>query len=1227
MNNNPQNPHADSSALQLVITYAVFAGLWILFSDSIIALLFKNPSQLHLVSTIKGWLFVGVTSLLLYGLIDRLLEKATASSQRENGLLQAQLYTQRLLSEIAENSSDAIYAKDTGGRYLFVNCETLRITGKSSEELLGYHDLELFPQAQAEIFIANDQSVLKDNQIKTFEEMVSTPHGDVTFLATKGPLMDAEGHVYGLFGISRNITERKAIEVALRNSALHSQRLSDFNALLSEANEAIARAEDEKTLLQDLCELAIRRANLRLAWIAAPDAGGWFQSLAAAGAVGYLDSIRISTSEELPEGRGSAGQCWRGQRSVFNVSFLKAPYRTPWAERTQTYGFASSASLPIFRRGERWAILGTYLGEENILDAEIQKILTDLAQDIGYGLDRLDSVRREQEANAFNMALLDSLTAGINVTRYPDRVVERANKRMLDIFGAFSLSELVGRQGREFYPDDETYAWVGIFAEDVVRTGYGTLRDVPYRRLDGRIVFIDLSGQRLSETDGVTRVVWTHVDVTERRATEHTIRELSSSRAALLANTAAGILLMRYPDQVFVEVNQGFLKITGYQNPEEIVGRTTSEIYPDSSQNHRMSALAQEVLKNGQGNLRDLKLRRKDGLIIYLDVSGQLLGGGDPDQPIIVWTSIDVTERHRLTKELSRQALLDKLTGLPNRRALDLEFQKAMARVRRYKRMLAVVMMDLDGFKPINDTYGHDSGDRVLQVIGKRLQETLRHTDFVARLGGDEFVLLIEDCKTFDEINKVLDKVGQALCAPITLDNAVDVRVAFSAGISLYPQIDTDNPDALMRYADQALYENKAHKTDRLHFWTVYGERTPQRENEAQALLRNGGLRVFYQPIMENRGRRIIGIEALARLQDGDGRMLCPAEFLPLLTRDDLFQLSRRMLEQALLDLESLDQEQITLWVSINIDPRNVSDACIVYLQNRLTHAKITPQRIYLEILEGSNFEEQQLALDHLFTLKAHGVRLALDDVGSAYSSLLRLRDLPIDKVKLDQKFVQALEERPEDIQFVESVLDLANGLGLDLVVEGVETEDILDAMTALGVPSMQGYAIARPMPFSVLREFLRRPPRQYYKHPISMLGLYAKQLSSHSALKKAILQNPHLIDRRLLLDASTCPIHEDLNQLLVPSDSLIHRLHAEYHRTIAVTNDRFIVDPGNRDWSELKTVQGALQAAIIAEYHRRKSAHEVTVNDPTQAGIHLPEHSVSGRDNLHDKSRSTVDG
>ncbi|MGC9208145.1 EAL domain-containing protein, partial [Acidithiobacillus sp.] len=286
------------------------------------------------------------------------------------------------------------------------------------------------------------------------------------------------------------------------------------------------------------------------------------------------------------------------------------------------------------------------------------------------------------------------------------------------------------------------------------------------------------------------------------------------------------------------------------------------------------------------------------------------------------------------------------------------------------------------------------------------------------------------------------------------------------------------------RLADQALYESKAHKSDRERSWVLFGEERKAPRTPAQRLLDAGALEVWYQPILDNRARRVVGVEALARLRDGDGKIWSPAEFLPQLQGKDLFELSRQVLQQALIDLSVLDALGLSLWVSVNIDPHSVSDACVACLREMIVHGAVDPSRITLEILEGSDFLEQQAALEHLLALKAQGIRLALDDVGSAYASLLRMKDLPIDEIKLDQGFVRTLEERPQDLHFVAAIQDLAAGMGVDLVVEGVETEDILDAVTVLGVKFLQGYGIARPMPLAQLQEFLAHQPSLHRQHP-----------------------------------------------------------------------------------------------------------------------------------------------
>lgn len=850
----------------------------------------------------------------------------------------------------------------------------------------------------------------------------------------------------------------QSVGAALTQSRHHQQlqQLTHFSVLLAGANEAIAHMENEADLLRSLCALAVQHTHIRLAWIGRPDENGVFQNLAAAGAVDYLEGICISASAESPEGQGPAGQSWRDQQPVYNASFTKDPHMNPWVQRAQAFGMGANASLPIYRGGKLWAVLAVYRGEESIFEADLQRILEDLAKDVGYGLDRLDILRKEREANAFNEVLLNLQTSGINVTRYPEQIIERANARTLEVFEAASMAEVVGHSIREFFSEEETYERVNAYAQTVLEEGHGALRDVPYRRMGGRIVYMDLFGQRLDEPDGVKR---------------------------------------------------------------------------------------------------------------------------------ILWTCVDVTERHQLMRELTQQALFDTLTGLPNRRALDAELEKAMARADRHTYLLGVVMMDLDGFKLINDTYGHEAGDLVLQTIGQRLREGVRRTDFVARLGGDEFVLLLEDCTSMEEINIALEKVGDLARQPIDLPDGSRAGIDLSAGMSLYPFEGTNNPDTLLRYADQALYSCKSHKTDRLHFWTLYGEPVPLRLNAVQKQLRNGDLVVHYQPILDTHSHQIVGVEALARLRDEDGQILYPDEFLPLITVEDSTDLSRMVLTQALADLAGLDALGWSLWVSFNVARVSVDDRSVCCLSGIIEASGIDPSRITLEILEGSDFLERNAALSVLHDIKDLGIRLALDDVGSAYFSLLRLKALPIDEIKLDQGFIRSLEEQPQDLYFVASIRDLAVGMGVELVVEGVETDDILDAISVMGIRLLQGYAIAKPMPVAQLREFLLGHPSYHRQHPTSLLGLYAKQVSDQGALKKVIIDNPLLIDSDELADASCCAMDEHMRRLGLAEDSPLFGLHREVHRAIA----SLLKAPVMGDWEAVKQAQKAFEDGLLEAFRKRK--------------------------------------
>lgn len=541
--------------------------------------------------------------------------------------------------------------------------------------------------------------------------------------------------------------------------------------------------------------------------------------------------------------------------------------------------------------------------------------------------------------------------------------------------------------------------------------------------------------------------------------------------------------------------------------------------------------------------------------------------------------------------EIHQMAFYDTLTGLPNRRLLESHLEQDMARAERHDQLLAVCMLDLDDFKPINDTYGHEAGDEVLVALGQRLHESLRKSDFIARLGGDEFVLLVDELASLDDLAQILTNVENAISAPIALSNGKTVQVHASMGVTLHPGGGKEAPDQLLRFADQALYESKANKADRKKSWVLFRSEFQKRQTPAQRLLAEGRLEVWYQPILDNRMRKVVGLEALARLRDNDGRILIPGEFLPHLATVDLTDLSRLVLTQALADLAILDTRGWSLWVSFNVTPETFSRQYVPCLQGIIAASGIDPSRITLEILEGGDFLERDTALSVLHEIKDLGIRLALDDVGSAYASLLRLKELPVDEIKLDQGFISTLEERPQDLHFVGAIQDLAAGMGVDLVVEGVETDDILDAVTAMGVTFLQGNAIAKPMQLVQLQAFLDHPPSHHRQHPTGLLGLYAAQFTHHNTLKKTIQQSPRLMDFAALVDATTCPIHDDLHRLGADDGGPLDQLHREYHRAIAVMDAPLTSSPADDDWSAVEQAQKAFSKAIIEAFLKKKTA------------------------------------
>ncbi len=485
-------------------------------------------------------------------------------------------------------------------------------------------------------------------------------------------------------------------------------------------------------------------------------------------------------------------------------------------------------------------------------------------------------------------------------------------------------------------------------------------------------------------------------------------------------------------------------------------------------------------------------------------------------------------EQHQdFNRTLTRQVNHDSLTGVLNRHGLQLVLDQAIARADRQERLLAVCFLDLDAFKPVNDNYGHAAGDRLLKEMAGRLQAAVRRTDSVARPGGDEFVLLLENLRHMDELDQILARLQRVIAQPFLIDGRT-VRIRASLGLSIHP-FDEGDADLLLRHADQAMYAAKARPRRGDGGWaqiyrpglaTINMGDEILRQDFMQALA-DGSVTLRYQPMVSLATGRVEGLEALVRWHRED-REDSPDRFLPALGVPERQALGHFVLQTGMRQLEQWREDGLDLFLSVNVTPEELdhpafADAVFGILKS---HPDISPEALVLEVLEIGEILEQDVALGHLHRFRSAGVRIALDDVGSAYASLLRLKNLPIDEIKIDQGFIRELPNKPQDLMFVESLVTLGLGMGVIITVEGVESEAHIALLREMEVNYLQGYAIARPLETETVADFVRTFVLGQGDTDTPLLALYRHLGWVHAAEQAAL--NPDLCGNTEL---SSCPV------------------------------------------------------------------------------------------------------
>ncbi|MDK9701793.1 MAG: EAL domain-containing protein [Sulfuritalea sp.] len=722
-------------------------------------------------------------------------------------------------------------------------------------------------------------------------------------------------------------------------------------------------------------------------------------------------------------------------------------------------------------------------------------IIEDIAED-RLMIDALENSMRELSA------ILDTASVGIGVVR--NRVFVRCNRRFEELFD-LPAGSLAGQSSRRLFNSQEEFERIGeqVYAE--FAAGAVHRREQMFVRRDGKQTWLRVSGSAFDAASPHAGSVWVTEDFTATREAEGLARQAFDEQQLIFDNAAVGIMFVR--DRRVQRCNRRLAEIFGYR-PEELVGCSTRVFYLNEADYLHQYNLVLPVVMAGETFVGESRARHKDGHAFWVRVTGRR-AAGETDSVDLTWIFEDVTERHQAEEALLRardeleqrvvertaelanaNSLLqeevfermqaeqriwhvahhDSLTGLPNRTLLHDRMQQALMQAQRGRHRVAVMFLDLDRFKSINDTLGHAVGDELLKQVAVRLGSVVRAVDTVSRLGGDEFVIVLHEMATPDDVVQVAEKILHALSAVVSVDGH-QLRATSSIGISIFPD-DGDEVFALMKSADTAMYHAKAAGRNNFqffarkmneqaaHFFTL--------ENRLREAIGTRQLLLHYQPLIDWPRRAVCGMEALVRWDDAEQGLIEPAEFIAVAEETGLIvPLGEWVLAEALRQNRIWQQQgRPHVPVSVNLSPRQFRQKDLVDNLRRILADTGQPARLLeLEITETTLMHDIEETQARLQEIAAMGVRLVIDDFGTGYSSLSYLKRFPVHKLKIDQSFVHDLNVDPEDAAIVTAIIGLARSLDLETLAEGVETREQRDALLRLGCEKYQGFLFSRPLP------------------------------------------------------------------------------------------------------------------------------------------------------------------
>jgi diguanylate cyclase (GGDEF)-like protein/PAS domain S-box-containing protein len=723
---------------------------------------------------------------------------------------------------------------------------------------------------------------------------------------------------------------------------------------------------------------------------------------------------------------------------------------------------------------ERWVLeSGQPHGSPDSADFRIDGIIYDISE-------RKHNEMQIEDLLTEQGIILDNVVLGVLFVR--NRRVVSVNRHFEELFG-YPNGQLIGASTSELFTSSEEYDEVAGRAYRVLGEGGQIQEERQFRRRDGSLIWCLATGRAIDPLHPHEGSIWVYADITDRKQADEELRLWGT----VLEHIADGVMVIELNGKI-IAINPAFTQITGYTQAEA-VGQHSNLTRSNLHEPEFYESLWRDLAETGfwRGEIWNT---RKNGEVYleWLTVSAVRDDDGHVTHYVAVFS--DITRAKEAQAKLDHLAHHDPLTALPNRLLFQDRLQHALAQAQRNKTQLAVLFIDLDRFKNVNDTLGHHVGDELLKQVAKALSGSLREGDTLARLGGDEFIVLLENIDGEFSAGHVAGKLVSMFEQPFTV-NDYELFVTCSVGVSLYPQ-DASDLNMLIRNADVAMYQAKARGRNNYQFYSpsMTGEGVERLRIEAmlRRSIDKGEIFLHYQPQVEIDSGRLIGVEALVRWQNPELGMVPPVRFIPL-AEDIGFisQLGKWVLAEACRQMVRWQEQGLVVpKLAVNLSVRQFERGSIAgMVETVLRETGLEPHRLQLEVTESVIMNTGD-TLQCINDLREIGVGLAIDDFGTGYSSLAYLKQLPVQTLKIDRSFIKDISTDANDEAITVAIIQLGKSLNLSVIAEGVETAEQAAFLLRHGCNRAQGYYYSKPAPAS---ELLAQWGRQDERHAVEVIG------------------------------------------------------------------------------------------------------------------------------------------